>query len=392
MQTRSALPVTGVQTSHVGGPQQGRQVRQGPVRTDTGSPGVRLYDKPLAPTANRAANRAANRVSVPPKATPARSREAGREAPRCVPEARRRQRPGARGGLRRGGRERAGAAMPVLGHRSLPFRGRSAAGRRMARPAYGGVRVNENERRYDGVGSRGRSHVQVGGGGREALAELRERLRAAPCGTPVVCGWAGTTCRGGPHHCQPGAERAHRAGRGHRHGCGPCFGHGPGPLLELRRQASPPAAHPAGSAAGKSVDTDIDARFEEQHRRYGEQRYGRLSVVGLDLSRPERVCWRFYRAAERRLGPGTWRSGRHDQEPAFPGRRLVSGAGEASRRCRARGSSWAPDAEVHPGSTTTMTGDNENVPWQQTEDKPCPPGVNQAGRAGLRCGPDQGPR
>ncbi|WP_405945421.1 NACHT domain-containing protein [Streptomyces prunicolor] len=61
------------------------------------------------------------------------------------------------------------------------------------------------------------------------------------------------------------------------------------PLLELRRQALPPAppeARALGDAGGGA-----DAQFEVRYRRYVEQRHGQLSVIGLDLSRPERACW-----------------------------------------------------------------------------------------------------
>jgi transcriptional regulator with XRE-family HTH domain len=61
------------------------------------------------------------------------------------------------------------------------------------------------------------------------------------------------------------------------------------PLLELRRQAlpsAPPEARALGDAGGGA-----DAPFEVRYRRYVEQRHGQLSVIGLDLSRPERACW-----------------------------------------------------------------------------------------------------
>ncbi|MFD5506815.1 NACHT domain-containing protein [Streptomyces sp. NPDC127051] len=65
-----------------------------------------------------------------------------------------------------------------------------------------------------------------------------------------------------------------------------------GPLLELRRQVLPAVpAQPRQGAPKTSVDRDPDARFEERYRRYVEQRHGQLSVIGLDLSRPERASW-----------------------------------------------------------------------------------------------------
>ncbi|MFD3312517.1 NACHT domain-containing protein [Streptomyces sp. NPDC058694] len=86
------------------------------------------------------------------------------------------------------------------------------------------------------------------------------------------------------------------------------------PLLRLRARALPPAARVAtaddsGSSADPSAEANADAdadadahsdvdsasdpltRFESWYRSYLEQRYGQLSVIGLDLSRPERACW-----------------------------------------------------------------------------------------------------
>ncbi|MFI6338291.1 NACHT domain-containing protein [Streptomyces sp. NPDC050535] len=60
------------------------------------------------------------------------------------------------------------------------------------------------------------------------------------------------------------------------------------PLLRLRASALPPAA-PAGPT--DDAVPDAERRFEDWYRRYVEQRYGQLSVIGLDLSRPERACW-----------------------------------------------------------------------------------------------------
>ncbi|AZM50276.1 hypothetical protein DMB38_34870 [Streptomyces sp. WAC 06738] len=57
-----------------------------------------------------------------------------------------------------------------------------------------------------------------------------------------------------------------------------------GELLELRAGALPPRARaaPPGGAA---------AFFEERYRRYVAGRHGTLSVIGLDLSRPDRARW-----------------------------------------------------------------------------------------------------
>ncbi|MEV4975322.1 NACHT domain-containing protein [Streptomyces scopuliridis] len=64
-----------------------------------------------------------------------------------------------------------------------------------------------------------------------------------------------------------------------------------GPLLKLRRRGLTPGPSPAVKAVGKGADASVDALFEERYRRYVEQRHGQLSVVGLDLSRPDRACW-----------------------------------------------------------------------------------------------------
>ncbi|MGX1909551.1 NACHT domain-containing protein [Streptomyces phaeochromogenes] len=62
------------------------------------------------------------------------------------------------------------------------------------------------------------------------------------------------------------------------------------PLLRLRARALPPTARVAAADDTDSV-SDPQTRFENWYRRYLEQRYGQLSVIGLDLSRPERACW-----------------------------------------------------------------------------------------------------
>lgn len=92
------------------------------------------------------------------------------------------------------------------------------------------------------------------------------------------------------------------------------------PLLRLRARALPPTARvaTADDADADSVSvTDPQTRFENWYRRYLEQRYGQLSVIGLDLSRPERACWPLdaaYLSLElaapvRGVGPGDSRGG-----------------------------------------------------------------------------------
>ncbi|SCK09545.1 NACHT domain-containing protein [Streptomyces sp. WMMB 322] len=67
------------------------------------------------------------------------------------------------------------------------------------------------------------------------------------------------------------------------------------PLLELRRRALPPAATSAeterGTGLGTAASIAADDDFEGRYREYVKRRYGQLSVVGLDLSRPEQASW-----------------------------------------------------------------------------------------------------
>ncbi|PSM44578.1 hypothetical protein C6Y14_05690 [Streptomyces dioscori] len=60
------------------------------------------------------------------------------------------------------------------------------------------------------------------------------------------------------------------------------------PLLRLRARALTPTARVTTT---DDVVPDPETRFENWYRHYLEQRYGQLSVIGLDLSRPERACW-----------------------------------------------------------------------------------------------------
>ncbi|MFI5527803.1 NACHT domain-containing protein [Kitasatospora sp. NPDC051853] len=61
----------------------------------------------------------------------------------------------------------------------------------------------------------------------------------------------------------------------------------PGPLLELRQRALP-RREPGSGVAPAGRD---EVEFEKRYLRYVDHRHGQLSVVGLDLSRPERACW-----------------------------------------------------------------------------------------------------
>ncbi|WP_059009489.1 NACHT domain-containing protein [Streptomyces specialis] len=59
------------------------------------------------------------------------------------------------------------------------------------------------------------------------------------------------------------------------------LGANPRPLLELRRASLPPA---------KAAEDPV-TRFENRYREYVAHRFGKLSVIGLDLARPERSHW-----------------------------------------------------------------------------------------------------
>ncbi|MFD6811955.1 helix-turn-helix domain-containing protein, partial [Streptomyces anthocyanicus] len=60
-----------------------------------------------------------------------------------------------------------------------------------------------------------------------------------------------------------------------------------GPLLALRRQACPkPVVGPQGADVARGGPS-----FEERYRRFVAEVHGRLTVVGLDLSRPDRSGW-----------------------------------------------------------------------------------------------------
>ncbi|QMU73813.1 NACHT domain-containing protein [Streptacidiphilus sp. P02-A3a] len=72
---------------------------------------------------------------------------------------------------------------------------------------------------------------------------------------------------------------------------GRALGADPGPLLELRRQILPPARESSGVPVPARAGTGADSAFEDRYRRYVQERHGHLSVVGLDLSRPERAFW-----------------------------------------------------------------------------------------------------
>ncbi|MGW7416070.1 NACHT domain-containing protein [Streptomyces sp. NPDC054863] len=68
------------------------------------------------------------------------------------------------------------------------------------------------------------------------------------------------------------------------------------PLLRLRARALPAPEPKSVRSTGAVVQQrgespDPEAEFEDCYRQYVVHRYGELSVIGLDLSRPERSCW-----------------------------------------------------------------------------------------------------
>ncbi|MGI5531093.1 NACHT domain-containing protein [Streptomyces syringium] len=63
------------------------------------------------------------------------------------------------------------------------------------------------------------------------------------------------------------------------------LGTSPSPLLELRSRAVAP------TTAAVHEQSDEDVAFERRYRDYVIDRYSQLTVVGLDLTRPEGACW-----------------------------------------------------------------------------------------------------
>ncbi|MCX4825974.1 NACHT domain-containing protein [Streptomyces sp. NBC_01142] len=105
-----------------------------------------------------------------------------------------------------------------------------------------------------------------------------------------------------------------------------------GPLLELRRKASPPD----GRAARRPfASAGVASSFDERYLKYVAARHSRLTVVGLDLSRPDRACWPLDAAylslelAEADHGPGAFADDTprptviHRAEQAMAGRQRI---------------------------------------------------------------------
>ncbi|MXG24479.1 NACHT domain-containing protein [Streptomyces sp. YIM 132580] len=67
------------------------------------------------------------------------------------------------------------------------------------------------------------------------------------------------------------------------------------PLLALREAAAPVLrarkSSPIGAARRRPVRPKTKPSFEERYLSYVAERHSQLTVVGLDLSRPERACW-----------------------------------------------------------------------------------------------------
>ncbi|WP_258320922.1 NACHT domain-containing NTPase [Streptomyces sp. S1D4-14] len=129
----------------------------------------------------------------------------------------------------------------------------------------------------------------MGGEIRDGLAELKEQLRRlraerrlSMAGLELRAGLGHTTASGALNGPTVPSEATVVA-------LARALGTDASPLLELRRKALPTAA--VRTVVSRDADAGGDAQFEERYRQYVEQRHGQLSVVGLDLSRPDRACW-----------------------------------------------------------------------------------------------------
>ena len=61
-----------------------------------------------------------------------------------------------------------------------------------------------------------------------------------------------------------------------------------GPLLALREQARPSRTSPVAALGGTRP---VQQNFADRYLDYVIERHAQLTVVGLDLSRPEQACW-----------------------------------------------------------------------------------------------------
>ncbi|WP_328301541.1 NACHT domain-containing protein [Streptomyces sp. NBC_00435] len=155
--------------------------------------------------------------------------------------------------------------------------------------AFSGIRVNEDERvDTEKPGLAEGEHRGMRDGLEELksqLRQLRAERRLSMSGLELRAGLGHTTVSKALNGPTVPSEATVGA-------LAQALGAEAGPLLKLRRQALPAVLAPPRQQAPKNgLDGDVDARFEGRYRRYVEQRHGQLSVIGLDLSRPERASW-----------------------------------------------------------------------------------------------------
>lgn len=109
------------------------------------------------------------------------------------------------------------------------------------------------------------------------------------------------------------------------------------PMLALREAAAPlprVRADFAGEVVRRSVRPTVQPSFEERYLSYVAERYSQLTVVGLDLSRPERACWPLdaaYLSLELAERPEGWPAGSEEADrPSL----VVKRAEHALANCR----------------------------------------------------------
>ncbi|MGY1498655.1 NACHT domain-containing protein [Streptomyces sp. QTS52] len=123
---------------------------------------------------------------------------------------------------------------------------------------------------------------------REALVELKERLRSlraqrrlSMTALPMRAGLGRTTVSQALNGTGVPSEATVAV-------LASVLGADPEPLLRLRAGALASAV-PAADVA--TAEPGVEGEFDGWYRQYVERRYGQLSVIGLDLSRPERARW-----------------------------------------------------------------------------------------------------
>lgn len=124
-------------------------------------------------------------------------------------------------------------------------------------------------------------------GRREALADLKERLRSlrvqrrlSMTALPMRAGLGRTTVSQALNGTGVPSEATVVA-------LAAVLGADPEPLLRLRARALPVSDRVQVPTPGPGPGGEFDGWY----RQYVERQYGQLSVIGLDLSRPERACW-----------------------------------------------------------------------------------------------------